>query len=149
MGPVSPPKVVHPLCVAPVSFEQVLSNKLNSNLVIQPTTSKKVSTALLSSKLTIPTEPLHQPSHTEASDVKSKIVTLLQTSNSVTASHDMLSNNSIIVQGTHEKKCILTDYQEKFGSEYPESIVTRKKDKISDNASLNCTRMRPSLDKWY
>jgi hypothetical protein len=67
----------------------------------------------------------------------------------MTASHDMLSNNSSIVQGMHKKKCILTAYQEKFGSEYPESIVTRKKGKISDDTSLHCTRMRPSLDKWY
>jgi hypothetical protein len=91
--------------VAPVSFEQVLSNKLHTTSVIQPTASKKVLTALLLSKLAIPTVPLHQPSHsTEASDVKSKIVTLLHTSNSVTASQDMPSNNSIIVQGTREKK---------------------------------------------
>ncbi len=41
------------------------------------------------------------------------------------------------------------DYQEKFGSEYPELIVTRKKGKISDNTSLHPARMRPSLDKWY
>ncbi len=116
--------------------------------MIRPIASKKVSTALLLSKLAKPTKPLHQPSHTDASDVKSKIVTLLHTSNSVTASHDMLSNNSIIFQGTREKKSILTDYQEKFGSEYPELIVTRKKGKISDDTSLHCARMRPSLDKW-
>ncbi len=61
----------------------------------------------------------------------------------------MSSNNSIIVQGTREKKRILTAYQEKFGSEYPELIVTRKKGKISDDTSLHCARMRPSLDKWY
>ncbi len=61
----------------------------------------------------------------------------------------MLSNNSIIDQGMCKKKRILTAYQEKFGSEYLESIVTRKKGKISDNTSLNCTRMTPSLDKWY
>jgi hypothetical protein len=149
MGPVSPPKVVRPLRVAPVSVEQVLSDKLHSTVVIQPIASKKVSTALFSSKLAKPTKLLNQPSHTQASDVKSKIVTLLRTSTSVTASHDMLSNNSIIVQGTHEKKPILTDYQEKIGSEYPESIVTRKKDKISNDTSLHCARMRPSLDKWY
>ncbi len=149
MGPVSPPKVVRPLCVAPVSFEQVLSNKLHSTLVIQPITSKKVSTALLLSKLAKPTKPLQQPSLTDASDVKSKIVTLLHTSNSVTASHDMSSNNSIIIQGTRKKKRILTDYQEKIGLEYPESIVTRKKGKIFNNTSLHCARMRPSLDKWY
>ncbi len=40
-------------------------------------------------------------------------------------------------------------YQEKLCSEYPEFIVTRKKGKISDDTSLHCTRMRPSLDKWY
>jgi hypothetical protein len=61
----------------------------------------------------------------------------------------MSSNNSIIVQGMHKKKRILTAYQEKFGSEYPELIVTRKKGEISDNTSLYCARMRPSLDKWY
>jgi hypothetical protein len=38
----------------------------------------------------------------------------------------------------------------KICSEYdPESIVTRKKGKISDNTSLHCAHMRPSLDKWY
>ncbi len=96
-----------------------------------------------------PVEPLHQPSPTDASDVNSKIVTLLHTSNSVTASHDMPSNKSIIVKGMREKKRILTAYQEKFGSEYPELIVTRKKGKISDNKSLHRASMRPSLNKWY
>ncbi len=117
--------------------------------MIQPTASKKVSTASLLSYLAKPTEPLHQPSHTEASDVKSKLVTLLHTSDSVTASHDMSSNNSIIVQGTRKKKRILTNYQEKLGSEYPELIVTKRKGKISDDTSLLCARMRPGLNKWF
>jgi hypothetical protein len=99
---------------------------------------------------TKPAEPLHQPlSPTDAYDVNFNIVTLLHTSDSVTASHDMLSNNSIIVKGMREKKCILTAYQEKNDSKYPESIVTRKKGKISDDTSLHCARMRPSLNKWY
>jgi hypothetical protein len=106
-------------------------------------------TELLSSTLAKPAELLQQPSPTEESDVNSKIVTHLQTSKSVTASNDMSSNNCIIVKGTHEKKCILMAYQEKFSSEYPELIVTRKKGKISDNTSLHCARMLPSLDKWY
>jgi hypothetical protein len=38
-------------------------------------------------------------------------------------------------------------YQEKFGSEYPELIVTRKKGKIFYNTSLHCARVRPSLNK--
>ncbi len=61
----------------------------------------------------------------------------------------MSNNHSIFVKGTCEKKRILTSYQEQFGSEYPESILTRKKGKISDDTSLHCARMRPSLDKWY
>ncbi len=48
-----------------------------------------------------------------------------------------------------EKKCILTAYQEKFSSEYPELIVTRKKGKISNDTSLHRAHMRPSLNKWY
>jgi hypothetical protein len=141
--------VVHPLRVAPISFEQVLSNKLHSTLVIRPTASKKISTASLLSTLAKPAELLQQPSPTDASDVNSKIVTLLHICDSVTASRDMLSNNSIIVKGTREKKFIPMAYQEKFGSEYPELIVTRKKGKISGNTSLHCARTRPSLDKWY
>jgi hypothetical protein len=84
--------------------------------VIQPTASKKISTALLLSTLAKPAEPLHQPSPTDASDVNSKIVTLLHTSNSVTASHELSSNNSIIVKGTCKKKHIVMAYQEKIGS---------------------------------
>ncbi len=147
MGPVSPPKVVCP--IAPVSFKQVLCDKLHSTLVIRPIASQKVSTALLLSKLAKPTKPLHQPSLSDASDVKFNIATLLHTSNSVTASHTMSSNNSIIVQGTHKKKRILAAYEKKLGSEYPESIVTRKKGKISDDTSLHCYCMRPSLNKWH
>jgi hypothetical protein len=139
-------KVVGPLCMAPVSFEQVLSNKLHSTLVIRPIASKKVSN--------IAFVYVGQTNRTTSSTIpyrcvwcKAQIVTHLHTSNSVTASHDMSSNNSIIVQGTREKICILTNYQEKFGSEYPELIVTRKKGKISNNTSSHCARMRPSLDR--
>ncbi len=117
--------------------------------MIRPTASKKISTASLLSMLAKPAEPLHQPSLTDASDVISKIVTLLHTSDSVTASHDMSSNNSIIVKGALEKKRILTAYQEKFGSEYPELIVTRNKGKVSGDTSLHHACMRPSLNKWY
>ena len=52
--------------------------------------------------------------------------------------------------GTKEKKSILDRYQAHHGSEYPDSIVTKKKGKTSDdNFCLERSRMRPSLDKWY
>jgi hypothetical protein len=58
--------------------------------------------------------------------------------------------DSIIIQGTKEKKHILSAYQEKYGSNYPDSIISRKKGKLSDDGlSNNRNRMQPSLDKWY
>jgi hypothetical protein len=48
-----------------------------------------------------------------------------------------------------EKKHILLAYQDKFGAEHPDSIITKKKGKIVNNTSLNHTRMRPILNKWY
>jgi hypothetical protein len=113
VGPVSQPKVVRLLCMVTISFEHVLSNKLHSTLVIQPTASKKISTASLLSTLAKPAEPLQQLSSKDVSDVYSKIVTLLHISNSVTASLDMSSNNSIILKGKREKKRIVMAYQEK------------------------------------
>ncbi len=100
-------------------------------------------------KLAKPTGSLHHPSLSDTSDVKSKIVALHCANDSETASHTMSSNNSIIVQGTNKKKRILMAYQDEFGSEYPKLIVTRKKGKVSDDSSLDCACMRPSLDKWY
>ena len=47
------------------------------------------------------------------------------------------------------KKRILEDYQDKFGKNSNDSTVTRKKGKISDDISLDCSQMRPSLNKWY
>jgi hypothetical protein len=94
MVPVSPLKVVHPIQAAPVSFEQVLSNKPHSTLVMQLITSKKVSTALILSNLAKPIKSLHQASP-DASDVKSKIVALLHTSDSVTASLCRATNPSL------------------------------------------------------
>jgi hypothetical protein len=52
--------------------------------------------------------------------------------------------------GTKEKKRILDRYQARYRSEYPESIVTKKKGKTSDD--ILCPKrscMRHSLDKWY
>jgi len=57
-----------------------------------------------------------------------------------------------IVSGTREKRRILEAYETKFGKEYPDSIITRKKGKLIDTTLLSQqsrTRMRPSKDKFY
>jgi hypothetical protein len=59
-----------------------------------------------------------------------------------------------IVSGTREKRRILEAYKEKFGTGYPDSIITRKKGKLIDTVLLSpphsrTRRMRPSTDKIY
>jgi len=58
-----------------------------------------------------------------------------------------------IVSGTREKRRILEAYETKFGTGYPDSIITRKKGKLVDTTLLSphsrTRRMRPSKDKFY
>ena len=62
-------------------------------------------------------------------------------------------NDAMIVFGTREKRRILEDYETKFGTGYPVSIVTRKKSKHNVATLLSHSairrRMRPSKDKFY
>ncbi len=61
------------------------------------------------------------------------------------------NDDATIVTGTREKRRILEAYETKFGTGYPDSIITRKKGKLVDSTLLsNSTRrMRPSKDKFY
>ncbi len=55
-----------------------------------------------------------------------------------------------IVSGTREKRHIVEAYEKKFGSGYPDSIVTSKKGKLASTTLVShSTRMRPSKDKFY
>jgi hypothetical protein len=60
-------------------------------------------------------------------------------------------DDAMIISGTREKRRILEAYETKFGTGYPDSIVTRKKGKLVDNTLLSHStrRMRPSKDKFY
>ena len=59
--------------------------------------------------------------------------------------------DAMIVSGTREKRRILEAYETKFGTGYPDSIVTIKKGKLVDSTLLSHStrRMRPSKDKFY
>ena len=61
------------------------------------------------------------------------------------------NNDAMIVTGTREKRRILEAYETKFGTGYPDSIITRKKGKLIATTSLSHStrRMRPSKDKFY
>jgi len=63
-------------------------------------------------------------------------------------------DNATIVSGTREKWRILDTYETKFGTGYPDSVITRKKGKLIDTTLLSpphsrTRRMRPSKDKFY
>ncbi len=83
------------------------------------------------------------------SGIKSQIAFLLSNKDPESVNQAIPINEPIIVQGMCDKKRILEDYQKKFGKDSNDSIITRKKGKISDDISLDCYRIRLSLDKWY
>ncbi len=58
--------------------------------------------------------------------------------------------DQITIKGSKEKRRILDAYEREFGSNNPDSIITRKKGKHYYSLPLHCwNRMRPSLDKYY
>jgi len=61
------------------------------------------------------------------------------------------NDNVMIVSGTREKRSILEAYETKFGTGYPDSIITRKKGKLVDNTLLSHStqRTRPSKYMFY
>jgi hypothetical protein len=123
--PALPPQSVRPTRSTSISFEQALSNKLHSSLVIssivsrkQPTTSgsSTSSTLTFSSKSILPavTEPQCGTSFRNIKENLSSLPTLTQ-----------IEPN--IQLGTIEKNSILDKYQAQYGPDYPDSIVTKKK----------------------
>jgi hypothetical protein len=61
-------------------------------------------------------------------------------------------DDATIVSGTREKRSILEAYETKFGTGYPDSIITRKNGKLMDTTLLSHSRtrrMRPSKEKFY
>jgi hypothetical protein len=60
------------------------------------------------------------------------------------------NDDEIIIQGTRQKRWILQEYEDTFGSNYPDSITTKKKGKHSQIDPLRkIVRMKPSIKKYY
>jgi hypothetical protein len=149
MNPSSPPKLVRQAQSTSILFDQALSNKLHSSLVLRPFASQKIPNPSARSKLHVianSNEPI--PTATP-SGIKSQIARLLTNKDPESVNQATPINDHIIVQGMRNKKRILEDYQKKFGKDSNDSVVARKKGKISNDISLDRSQMRPSLDKWY
>jgi hypothetical protein len=130
MNPSSPPKLVWPAQSTSISFNQALSNKLHSSLVLRPSVSQKIQNPSTRSKLHVIAN-LNQPIPTATPPgINSQIAFLLSNKNPELVNQATPINDPIIVQGTRDKKRILDDYQKKFGKDSNDSIIARKKGKI-------------------
>ena len=61
-------------------------------------------------------------------------------------------NTMSLVTGTKEKRRILQQYEMKFGAGYSDSIITKKKGKLTTDdvsPSISSARMRPELNRYY
>ncbi len=117
--------------------------------MLRPTASQKIENPPARSKsqdIAKSNEPIPT---TTSLGIKPQFARFLSTKDPESVTQATSINDPIIVQGTHDKKCILDDYQKKNGKDSTDSIVARKKGKTSDHISLDSSRMRPSLDKWY
>jgi hypothetical protein len=61
-----------------------------------------------------------------------------------------LVDDDVIVKGKKHKMQILTEYEDKYGADYPNPIITKKKGKHScEQDIVHHTRMSPSIKKYY
>jgi hypothetical protein len=117
--------------------------------VIQPPASKKIPNTSVPSKLHV-IAGSNQPIPTATpSRVKSQITLLLSNKEPDFVNQAIIFNDPIIVQGMRNKKHILEDYQDEFGTNSNDLIVTRKKVRSLMISLFDCSQMRPSLNKWY
>ena len=121
MIPSSLPKLVQPAQSTLISFDQALSTKLHSSLVLRPSASQKIQNPSACSK-SQDIANLNKPIPTTTpSGIKSQIARLLSTKDPELVNQATSINDPIIVQGTRDKKRIIDDYQKKIGKDINDS----------------------------
>ena len=147
--PQSLPELVCP-CQEPKTFYQRISNKIHKNLVTKTISSKDKS--LIPACHTSVSKQLSTRSSLDNDIVVAAMNTKADTvpTGNTLATPQGANDDLIIVTGTRKKQRIQEAYEEKFGSGYPNSIVTRKKGKLKSFMSvLHSRRMRPCKDNYY
>ena len=110
------------------TFDRNVSNRIHKNLVTKLHSSKDktgVQACLLMSESKKPIRPLLTNDVIVAA-MNAKTDTLSEVT-TITAIPREANDNAAIVSGTREKQRILKAYETKFGTGYPDSIITRKK----------------------
>ena len=114
MNPSSPPKLVRPAQSTSISFDQALSNKLHSSLVLRPSASQKIQNPSARSKLHVIANS-NQPIPTATPlRINSQIAFLLSNKDPGSVNQATPINDPIIVQGTRDKKRILDNYHKEI-----------------------------------
>ena len=107
MNPSSPSKFVWPAQSTSISFDQALSNKLHSSLVLRPSASQKIQNPSAHSKMHVIAN-LNQPIPTATpSRVKSQIAFLLSNKDPKSVNQAIPINDPIVVQGMRNKNASL------------------------------------------
>ena len=125
---------------------------IHYNLVTRLHSSKEktgVQARLLMSKSKTPTRPLLTNDIIVAA-MNAKTDTLSKSTTPAPIPGES-NDDATITAGTREKRRILEAYEAKFGTGYPDSIITRKKGKLDDTSTLlshSTRRMRPPKDKF-
>ena len=104
MNPSSPPKLVRPAQSTSISFNQALSNKLHSSLVLRPSASQKIPNPPARSKLHVIANSSEPIPTTTPLGIKSQITRLLTNKDPESVNQATTINDPIIVQGTRDKK---------------------------------------------
>ena len=108
MSPSSPPKLVQPAQSTSISFDQALSNKLHSSLVLRPSASQKIPNASAHSKSHVMADSNKPIPTATPSKVKSQIALLLSNKDPESDNQAIPINDPIIVQGMRDKNASLS-----------------------------------------
>ncbi len=130
LGPQLPPKLVRPF-QEDETFDRNVSSKIHKNLVTKKDLSKGKPEVTARSHIMSDSKTLICPliasnvimaaMNAKTGDSYPIVVT------TTPAIPREANDDAMIVSGTREKRCILEAYETKFGTGYPDSIVTRKK----------------------
>ena len=124
-----PPTVFHPALVDE-SFERLFKDNLHNKLLFRnkSSTIKLSETEARSVRQASPAQLSSMINDARVALGARELRVALPSCESTAAPHN---NDKIIVQGTKQKHLILQEYKEKFGTNYPDSIITKKKGKHS------------------
>ena len=139
-----PPKVLRPTRVDE-SFERLFRDNLHNKLLLRnkSSTIKLPETEARSVRQASPTQLSYMVDDARVAIGARELRVTVPARELTAVPHN---NDEIIVQGTKQKRRILQEYEEKFSTDYSDSIFTKKKGKHSHiYPDWKIVRMRPSI----